>query len=885
MTSLSLRLPRLRRPVPAAGVPSLPMPDASGKAHERVASRPAMSTMASSQSNTAVTRHLAFGANGAEILLGAHESGDVGTSCDRYNASRHHAVLPAREEDEPCTMALHRYARPARRTRWRRFKAARKALVKSATQETFGAMTYHDQQISERYLMWCLASTGILCCLWAWAVVKEFFRSATTYQPPQPTWPRIPEIPRKRVTGYSRVCNKEGVPHHDAPWWMPSRSKLSLPWAEVTCLWIIVKMMRRTWRACHSCVPLGSCDELSRMRTTRPWEHHDDKPGEVPNRRNPIDETSQTIDECYVTNGDSVEGQDFGPMTDENPQTIDELYVTNGGPAVIQNNRSMTEENSQATGKHYVTKGGPVVTQNDLSMADENSHVADELYVTKGDPAEAQNDLVAVDDTDPEVYVMSVIEENYQTNPVTLAFEYVNRCLKYNYVTSVQSEVNRRPGIAVQNQPGVLHLLAKLRNKMMHIWNGNGGPSCSSTWPFDMDSDDSRYDGVLEDASPTTLDELYIPAWWPGRKATWLPPEEDGQLAQSWPVVFDCNMCGEPLQVHSTQHATVGLMLDRAADALVVHAHELVAIDAGDILARSASVANLTKLDIDFHIEGGGGRPGGSARSRSRTPARSVAAEVAIIQPDITAFAEVDGLRTYLVVLRALPKGRKYYPLYCSLDAEIGTLRWDFGRVARRGVATFSFWQEGRRFHDHERISTIDRTKYLEVWKQVDEGEHDQAAPAAPDQPGLVQPQLEDAEPEAAPLVVDPYMCPDCIEVRQTVDRLQRRVTFIEDLLEVPARLRLRGGGKKASTGNGQQLPDCYEGVLARAQQLCGSYSKMQIKTILKADLALCSRLHKVDDASLIRILNAAGKRVGLLHQSASPAPGARERKDQSLAD
>ena len=171
----------------------------------------------------------------------------------------------------------------------------------------------------------------------------------------------------------------------------------------------------------------------------------------------------------------------------------------------------------------------------------------------------------------------------------------------------------------------------------------------------------------------------------------------------------------------------------------MINESELVAIGAGDVLAGTESVHEITRLDVDFHIDGRGGRAAHTGRSGSRTPAHSVEAEVLAIQPDGRAYHEVESLRTYLVVLKALAKGRKCYPLHCALDDLIRTLRWEFARVARRGSATFTLWQDNRQFHDHEYISVIDRTKYLEVWKIGDGEPH--AAALLPDQ-GLQLPRL-----------------------------------------------------------------------------------------------------------------------------------------------
>ena len=118
---------------------------------------------------------------------------------------------------------------------------------------------------------------------------------------------------------------------------------------------------------------------------------------------------------------------------------------------------------------------------------------------------------------------------------------------------------------------------------------------------------------------------------------------------------------------------------------------------------------------------GGAGRGGpGPARARSRTPARraqSAEGDALQIAPDPTAVVDIENEQAFLVVLRSQPKGRKYYPLHLKLTDPISVLRWEFGRVARRGVNTFSLWQAQRQFHDDDLISTIDRAIYLEVWR------------------------------------------------------------------------------------------------------------------------------------------------------------------------
>ena len=76
--------------------------------------------------------------------------------------------------------------------------------------------------------------------------------------------------------------------------------------------------------------------------------------------------------------------------------------------------------------------------------------------------------------------------------------------------------------------------------------------------------------------------------------------------------------------------------------------------------------------------------------------------EIAAIQPDQNSTVDVEGKTAYLIVAHTLPKGRKYHPLYFPLDATLSDVRWEFGRVARRGVATFSMWQGAYRFKDRE---------------------------------------------------------------------------------------------------------------------------------------------------------------------------------------
>ena len=150
-------------------------------------------------------------------------------------------------------------------------------------------------------------------------------------------------------------------------------------------------------------------------------------------------------------------------------------------------------------------------------------------------------------------------------------------------------------------------------------------------------------------------------------------------------------------------------------------------------------------------------------------------------------------------------------------------------------------------------------------------------------------PAADDAE-APAPVMTDPYMCPDCVTLQGRVATLEVRVNFLEDLLEVPAdqrykesaipQLRLRGGGKSGKKKDDVVgLPDTYEGVFKRAQQLCPQFAKAQLRTLLRADTPLCERLHKADDASLIRIIVAAGKRNGMqpMVTTTSPTTGKRQ--------
>ena len=170
-------------------------------------------------------------------------------------------------------------------------------------------------------------------------------------------------------------------------------------------------------------------------------------------------------------------------------------------------------------------------------------------------------------------------------------------------------------------------------NKLMHILNGNGGPSCSSTWPWIGDDDSDEGDFIPYSPMP-----LQVVPWGVGRKVEWQPPWDPLRLAQDWPVIIKANLCGELMEIHTTQHMTIGGLLDKAADSLMVHQKDLVAIEAGDILPRAMTVEQLEWLDIDFSLEAGGRGSGTTTRrSRSRTPARvlqQVPREVATIRPD-----------------------------------------------------------------------------------------------------------------------------------------------------------------------------------------------------------------------------------------------------------
>ena len=416
----------------------------------------------------------------------------------------------------------------------------------------------------------------------------------------------------------------------------------------------------------------------------------------------------------------------------------------------------------------------------------------------------------------------------------------------------------------------------KEMNRWMHYLHGNGGPSCSSTWPWaDESDDDSRYNGVL--SSPSSPMPMRTAPWMPGRRVDWQPPLQLDVSSQDWPVTIKGYVCGELLEIHTSQHATIGHLLGKAADSLMVSEWYLVAIDAGDILPRRMTVENLAWIDIDFRIEGAGCkgdlRPSTSRRSRSRTPARStVPREIAVIQPNPEAVEDSEPEPAYLIVAHTLPKGRKYYPMYFKLADKMSVVRWEFGRVARRGVATFSFWQGERRFREHEEVRSIDRSKYLEVWRTA--ALDDDAAD--PDHPlhGEAREHPQPPPPAPPPLAVteDPYMCPECSVVKVQVQRLEQRIDFIEELLEVKAEdrptLRLRGGGRRKATppppSEASHLPEAYEEMLQRTQQLCPQFAKAQLRTLLRSDSALCPRLKKVDDASLIRIMVAAGKRNGM---------------------
>ena len=470
------------------------------------------------------------------------------------------------------------------------------------------------------------------------------------------------------------------------------------------------------------------------------------------------------------------------------------------------------------------------------------------------------HDLVTFD-ADQDVYLSHDIDEIYEpinetgTSDDAYAFTAEHETLGVYagavMATGVQSAVTRKWSVT-----------RRWWNRLMHSLHGNG-PTCSSTWPWHA-SDSPPSDVSSETPLEERIHSLYMPGGWAGRQVQWMPEQEEIPMAQDWEVTFQCNLCGEPLQVRSVQHATIGRMIQRAAQSLIVPEASLVAIEAGDILSHKLTIENIERLDIDFHIDGGGGSSASNqpprARSRSRTPARprSAAAEAAEIEPDFTAYVDDGEGRAFLVVLKSVPKGRRCYPLYVKLDQPIATLRWEFGRVARRGVTTFTFWQNNRQFHDDELIEVIDRAAHLEVWKAHEPADEAPDLPAPPRAVGEGDPDQQER------VVVDPYMCPDCVELTQRVDHLHRRVTFIEELLEMPAHRRLRGGGKKGEANGTPRLPDCYEAVLKRCLQHCPQLAKQQVKLLLKADVGLCQRLSKTDNPSLIRILTAASKRAGM---------------------
>ena len=410
-----------------------------------------------------------------------------------------------------------------------------------------------------------------------------------------------------------------------------------------------------------------------------------------------------------------------------------------------------------------------------------------------------------------------------------------------------------------------------LMNKAAHIINGNGPRTVSTTWEWDSDDSQHWSDAML--GSPMSPLPLQVRPWWPGRKVTWLPASTvEPPLAQEWPIVIKADMCGEILEIHTVQSMTVADVLRCASDSLMVHEKDLVVLDAGDILPRAMTLHEISWLNIEFALSGNGSnRTGRNRTSRSRTPARAshqVPREIAMIQPDPANTVIAEDKLAYLVVAHTLPKGRKYYPLYFTLDATLSDVRWEFGRVARRGVATFSMWQGAYRFKDKDLVAKIDRTKYLDIWKNAELDGQDDDDVALDDQAEMTDAELAQQLEQA--IGGDHQVCQGCQQLRQQVLRLESRIDFLEELLEAPAHLRLRGGGgsrqKKAQDKESTSaLPDTYETVLLRAYQLCPSYTKAQLRTLIRSDHALCARLHKTDDPSLIRIIVAAAKRNGMV--------------------
>ena len=82
---------------------------------------------------------------------------------------------------------------------------------------------------------------------------------------------------------------------------------------------------------------------------------------------------------------------------------------------------------------------------------------------------------------------------------------------------------------------------------------------------------------------------------------------------------------------------------------------------------------------------------------------------------------------------------------------------------------------------------------------------------------------------------------------------------------------------KQQEGESASSLPDSYEAVLLRTYQLCPSCIKAQIRTLLRSDAALCARLKKTDDPSLIRITVAAAKRNGMV-----PGANAKKQKEET---